>query len=621
MFALKRRPRLPDVPIYVLTGEVPESFGGVTTVTIGRCNAFARLDDRLITMLTVSPKHATSNGALRDQLIADGLLDPRVSLRNPWSDFRDIPEDEICRLADPPEFPSSAKIEPFEPLRPFSGTYQVTHNDSSDRTAQTDIFREDGTIGIIDHREFSEAGKIKLRRISLLSRTGQIAKQWTSSTAMYKDWIMHLTQSHDMSILISERLTVSNQLTGWSNDNITFVQSIHSNHFGTGAMRKYDFPPPKARFYESLDSRDLVATLTQQQANDLREMDITAGNNVVTLPNALTLEPLKRPTSRDRRAGVIVSRIAPEKQIEHSLQSIGQLSESNTAPTLDIFGEGSSRPTLEKLSAQLDIESLVTFRGYAPAGGKKFRDYSFSLLTSKSEGQGLVLLESMAGGCIPIAYNIKYGPADIITHGVNGFLVEPDDVTGLACQIEQLINMPESDLRKLRRAAIRRSRDFLPDRIVRQWAKELHGAIQRKQSRTSPVKSRTTLGAVRLEHDAIHMRMRVPKALQEGAWEWAKISWVQRVSRTYGRASADLVQKNGKLIVRATLPLNKLVPAWPTPGRPTDFWLDLGGDTQFQRLRIRADEQTADLQHSDLELYSTKAGNLSARVRSRDTTE
>lgn len=611
MFTLKRRPRLPEVPIYILTGEVPENFGGVTTVTIGRCNAFARLDDRAITMLTVSPKHATSNETLRDQLIADERLDARVALRNPWSDFRHMSEDELSRLSDLRECPSTVKFNPFD------GEYQVTCKDGSGRTTQTDLFREDGTIAVIDQREISETGKTRTRKISLMSRSGQIAKQWPSPTAMYKDWLDYLTQYHEMSILISERLTVSNQLTGWSRDNITFVQPIHSNHFNSQAMHKYNFPPPKARFYESLDSRDLVATLTQQQANDLHTMDITAANNVATLPNWLTHEPLRRPTPRDKRAGVIVSRIAPEKQIEHSLDSIGKLSEHNQAATLDIFGEGSSRRTLENLSAQLGIESLVTFHGYAPAGGRKFRNYSFSLLTSKSEGQGLVLLESMAGGCIPIAYNIKYGPADIISHGVNGFLVEPDDVTGLAHQIEQLINMPESDLLALRRAAIRRSRDFLPKRIVHQWAKELHGAVQRKQSRTDPVKSRAKLGAVRLEDDAVHMRLRVPKTLEGRPWEWAKLSWVRRGTRTYGRVSADLFRREGKLIVRATVPYDKLAPAWPALDSPTDFWLDLGQEAQFQRVRIRADEQTVDLQFRDLELYITKAGNLSARVRKR----
>lgn len=615
MFAFKRRPRLPKVPIYVLTGEIPESFGGVTTVTIGCCNAFARLDDRTITMLTVSPKHATSNEALRDQLVADERLDARVALRNPWSDFRHMPEDEISRLADPPDCTYPVHFEPFD------GEYQVTHKDSAGRTTQVDLFREDGSIAIIDHREISETGKNRTRTISLVSRNGQVAKQWNSSAEMYKDWLTHLTLPHEMSILISERLTVSNQLTGWGRDNIAFVQAIHSNHFSTRTMSKYDFPPPKARFYESLDSRDLVATLTQQQADDLRTRDITGASNVATLPNWLTNEPLRRPTPRDKRAGVIVSRIAPDKQIEHSLRSIGQLSESDRVPTLDIFGDGSSRQTLENLSAQLGIESLVTFHGYAPSGGRKFRDYSFSLLTSRSEGQPLVLLESMAGGCIPIAYNVKYGVADIISHGVNGFLVEPDDEIGLTRQIEELINMPESELLKIRRAAIRRSRDFLPKRIVHSWARELHGAIQRKQSRTAPVKSRAKLGTVRLGDDAIHMRLRVPKALEGRQWEWAKLTWIQRGTRTYGRVPADLSRKDGKLIVRVTVPFDKLAPAWPVSGKPTDFWLDLGEDAQFQRVRIRADEQAVGLQHGDLEMYITKAGNLSARFYDRSETE
>ncbi|WP_200914854.1 glycosyltransferase [Arthrobacter sp. Leaf234] len=39
---------------------------------------------------------------------------------------------------------------------------------------------------------------------------------------------------------------------------------------------------------------------------------------------------------------------------------------------------------------------------------------SFTLLTSTTEGLPLVLLEAMSGGCLPIAYDIPYGPADLI---------------------------------------------------------------------------------------------------------------------------------------------------------------------------------------------------------------
>ncbi|CEA08450.1 putative poly(glycerol-phosphate) alpha-glucosyltransferase [Arthrobacter saudimassiliensis] len=42
------------------------------------------------------------------------------------------------------------------------------------------------------------------------------------------------------------------------------------------------------------------------------------------------------------------------------------------------------------------------------------------------------LAESMAAGCVPVAYDIKYGPREMIRNGVNGFLVEHANETELA---------------------------------------------------------------------------------------------------------------------------------------------------------------------------------------------
>ena len=49
----------------------------------------------------------------------------------------------------------------------------------------------------------------------------------------------------------------------------------------------------------------------------------------------------------------------------------------------------------------------------------EFSKASFSLLTSSAEGLPGVLIESMGRGCIPISYDLPYGPSDIITHGVD----------------------------------------------------------------------------------------------------------------------------------------------------------------------------------------------------------
>ena len=58
-----------------------------------------------------------------------------------------------------------------------------------------------------------------------------------------------------------------------------------------------------------------------------------------------------------------------------------------------------------------------------PDARRELATASFLLLTSRSEGSPLVLVEAMAAGCLPIAYDVRYGPSDLIRNGRNGFLV------------------------------------------------------------------------------------------------------------------------------------------------------------------------------------------------------
>ena len=61
------------------------------------------------------------------------------------------------------------------------------------------------------------------------------------------------------------------------------------------------------------------------------------------------------------------------------------------------------------------------------------------------EGFGLVILESIEVGTPVISYDIKYGPAEMIESGYNGFLIEPNDITSLVEKIDLLL----SDRQKL----------------------------------------------------------------------------------------------------------------------------------------------------------------------------
>ena len=104
-------------------------------------------------------------------------------------------------------------------------------------------------------------------------------------------------------------------------------------------------------------------------------------------------------------------------------------------------------------------------------------------MTSRSEGFGLALLEAMSAGCIPIAYDIRYGPRDLIDHGRNGFLIRSGHVMGLARAILRLQRLPRERIADMRTAARRTAERYTDDSVLEQWAAELTAARERNWSR------------------------------------------------------------------------------------------------------------------------------------------
>ena len=69
------------------------------------------------------------------------------------------------------------------------------------------------------------------------------------------------------------------------------------------------------------------------------------------------------------------------------------------------------------------------------------------VLPSVREQFGQVLVEGMACGLPPIAID-AYGPAEIVAHGETGWLVEPDDVDGMANALVEAVNRPSERRRR-----------------------------------------------------------------------------------------------------------------------------------------------------------------------------
>ncbi len=90
---------------------------------------------------------------------------------------------------------------------------------------------------------------------------------------------------------------------------------------------------------------------------------------------------------------------------------------------------------------------------------------SILALSSRYEGFGLVILEAMACGLPVVSYACPCGPKDIITDGIDGFLVPDGDEIILAERICRLIE--DEELRKRMGAAVfERTKDFTLDKNI-----------------------------------------------------------------------------------------------------------------------------------------------------------
>jgi glycosyltransferase involved in cell wall biosynthesis len=98
----------------------------------------------------------------------------------------------------------------------------------------------------------------------------------------------------------------------------------------------------------------------------------------------------------------------------------------------------------------------------------KYLEASIYVMSSRFEGFGMVLIEAMACGVPCISFDCPHGPADIITDGVDGILVENGDVAGLANALIRLIENEELR-KKMGTAAKGNVMRFLPETILPQW--------------------------------------------------------------------------------------------------------------------------------------------------------
>jgi glycosyltransferase involved in cell wall biosynthesis len=139
---------------------------------------------------------------------------------------------------------------------------------------------------------------------------------------------------------------------------------------------------------------------------------------------------------------ISAGRLAPEKQFDLLIKAFEPVYKKHPDWHLDIYGDGPLKDTLEELIKQLNLEENVHLMGMRTDLAQQYGKYSFYVLSSYREGLPLVLLEAKSNRLPIISFNIPTGPEEIITDGVDGFLVAPYNIKELSNKMNYLIENP-----------------------------------------------------------------------------------------------------------------------------------------------------------------------------------
>ncbi len=201
-------------------------------------------------------------------------------------------------------------------------------------------------------------------------------------------------------------------------------------------------------------------TLWEKMSHISTPLKLFAINNPLTIqPKPASLVP------KEERVCLFCARLTNQKGIDKLMKIWRVVALKYKDWKFIIVGDGECRPEIEVFSNSLDN---VIYEGPQSDVGTYYKRASILCMTSIYEGWGLVLVEAMSYGCVPILFDSYLSAKDIVNNDYNGILVSPYDCNEY---IDKLSILFDNDDKRymLSQNAYNSSLSFETDIIGAQW--------------------------------------------------------------------------------------------------------------------------------------------------------
>jgi glycosyltransferase involved in cell wall biosynthesis len=258
-----------------------------------------------------------------------------------------------------------------------------------------------------------------------------------------------------------------------SKGNLPLVVESHSICRQTMVRNGDHFHRILYRWYTFWNYRHASA-LIALTSSDAREWQ-KYNSHACAITNVVHLNPTGRISNLSSNRVIFTSRFSPQKGIPYLLEIWKRVHQRHPDWVLDIYAQGELRDEYLPQIKQLDINIQVN--DGTPDIFNRYCDSSIFILTSVYEPFGLVLPEAMSCGLPVASFDCDYGPREIISDGIDGYLVPLGDVDLFAERVCQLIESPE--LRhKMGKAGVLSSQRFSAENVMPYWRSLFEEIIQ-----------------------------------------------------------------------------------------------------------------------------------------------
>jgi glycosyltransferase involved in cell wall biosynthesis len=251
----------------------------------------------------------------------------------------------------------------------------------------------------------------------------------------------HLRQRRNQRPLINTH-NFKGLLFGWIGATLLRLPLVITQHGFTPRSRKQKFYTWLSLQLCRTASVNRVVCVAESIAALHRQANVRT-DKLQVIPNGLpaTHDLLPHSGERQRWLAGYVGRLSSEKGPDLFLDALIPLCQQY--PQLDavMLGEGPERESLQTRIDEAGLQARITLAGYQTDMGAWWRQLDALVISSRTEGTPMILLEAMQAGVPVVAFGVG-GIPDVLQDRHNGLLAAPTDSTALARQIGTLLGDP-----------------------------------------------------------------------------------------------------------------------------------------------------------------------------------